>query len=181
MLAGLDTNVLIDVRVLGMERALELVLAGEGWTTVFVDQEFVDPREDKFRIANVFPFIEVDPVDGRLLARIERDQRAIVGHEKAEEGGAAGEASLVHVARETRPGSIVLSNDTHALKLGQRHGVRVRGTLYVMHLAFVTELLTANDAWANYRLLKQQGRRPPSLTKNQLNTYLATGRDPRGS
>jgi hypothetical protein len=43
VLAGLDTNVLIDVRLLRIEPVLARVLEGEGWTTVFVEREFGDP------------------------------------------------------------------------------------------------------------------------------------------
>jgi hypothetical protein len=112
VLAGLDTNVLIDIRVLRAEPVLARVLAGEGWTTAFVDQEFTDPLEEAERgVGRLFPFIEVDPVDGRLLSRIERDQIAIAGQQKATAGSAAGEASLIHAALASRPGSIVLSND----------------------------------------------------------------------
>ncbi len=134
MLAGLDTNVLIDFWVLDAGPILARVLDGEGWTTAFVDREFFHPVDGIGRdVAAVFPFIEVDPVDGRLLPRIERDQIAIVGQQKATAGGAAGEASLIHVAVASRPGSIVLSNDPHAVGLGRRRGVPVRGTLYVIH------------------------------------------------
>lgn len=180
MLAGLDTNVLIDVRVLRAEPILARVLAGEGWTTAFVDQEFSDPLEETRRgVGRVFPFIEVDPVDSRLVPQIERDQIAIMGQQKASVGSAAGEVSLIHVARTIRPGSIVLSNDPHAVGLGKRRGILVRGTLYVMHRAFSASLLTAEDAWANYSALLDNGRRPPRLTRSQLNSYLITGTDPR--
>ncbi len=70
MLAGLDTNVLIDVRLLKIEPLLARVLEGEGWTTVFVDREFGDPLgETEGGVARVFPFLEIDPVDARLLPR----------------------------------------------------------------------------------------------------------------
>lgn len=89
MLAGLDTNVLIDVRLLKMEPLLARVLGGQGWTTVFVDREFGDPlQETGGGVARVFPFLEIDPVDARLLPGIERDQIAIVGRERAAAGGA---------------------------------------------------------------------------------------------
>ena len=71
MLAGLDTNVLIDVRLLRIEPVLARVLEGEGWTTVFVEREFGDPLEEtEGGVARVFPFLEIDPVDARLLPRI---------------------------------------------------------------------------------------------------------------
>ena len=180
MLAGLDTNVLIDVRLLRIEPLLARILEGEGWTTVFVNREFDDPLgETEGGVARLFPFLEIDPVDARLLPRIERDQIAIMGREKAAAGGAAGEASLMHVARHSRRGSIVLSNDIHAVRLGERYDVTVRGTLYILHRAFRANLLTSGEAWTQYLLLKNRGRRPPSLTRTQLERYLETGTDPR--
>lgn len=180
MLAGIDTNVLIDVRLLRIEPILARVLEGEGWTTAFVDQEFDDPLEAiEAGVGRVFPFLEIDPVDARLLPRIERDQIAIVGRRRAALGDAAGESSLVHVAVENRPGSIVLSNDSHAVGLGRRRGVLVRGTLYVIHRAFSAELLNKGQAWGHYRTLQQSDRRPPPLTRAQFDRYLETGADPR--
>jgi len=180
VLAGLDTNVLIDVRLLRIEPVLARVLEGEGWTTVFVDREFGDPLgETEGGVAPVFPFLEIDPVDARLLPRIGRDQIAIMGREKAAAGGAAGEASLVHVALTNRPGSIILSNDPHAVGLGRRRGVTIRGTLYVMHRAFSAGLLDADDAWAHYGTLRDHDRRPPPMNRQQLHRYLQTGTDPR--
>lgn len=180
MLAGLDTNVLIDVRLLRIESLLARVLEGGGWTTVFVEREFDDPLEEtEGGVARIYPFLEIDPVDARLLPRIERDQIAIMGRQKAAAGGAAGEASLVHVALASRSGSIVLSNDPHASGLGRRRGVPVRGTLYVMHRAFLAGLLDAEDAWAYYRMLQDHERRPPWLNRQQLDQYLQTGLDPR--
>jgi hypothetical protein len=180
VLAGLDTNVLIDLRLLRIEPLLARVLEGGGWTTVFVESEFEDPLgETEGGVARVFPFLEIDPVDARLLPRIERDQIAIMGRQKAAAGAATGEASLVHVALASRPGSIVLSNDPHALGLGRRRGVPVRGTLYAMHRAFLAGLLNVEDAWAHYRTLQDQERRPPRLSRQQLDRYLQTGLDPR--
>lgn len=180
MLAGLDTNVLIDVRLLRIEPVLARVLEGEGWTTVFVDQEFDDPLgETEGGVTHIFPFLEVDPVDARLLPRIERDQIAIVGRQKAATGGAAGEVSLMHVALVDRPKSIILSNDPHAVNLGRRYDFSVRGTLYVMQRAFTAGLLTTNEAWAYYQALRDQERRPPQLSRQQLDRYLQTGTDPR--
>ena len=178
MLAGLDPNVLIDVRLLRIEPVLARVLEGEGWTTVFVEREFGDPQEEtEGGVARVFPFLEIDPVDARLLPRIERDQIAIMGRQKA--AAAAGEASLVHVALASRSGSIVLSNDPHAVGLGRRRGVTVRGTLYVMHRAFSAGLLDAAEAWTHYRTLRDRERRLPRLSRQQLDRYLQTGMDPR--
>jgi predicted nucleic acid-binding protein len=180
VLAGLDTNVLIDVRLLRIEPVLARVLEGEGWTTVFVEREFGDPLEEtEGGVARVFPFLEIDPVDARLLPRIERDQIAIMGRQKAAAGAAAGEASLVHVALPSRSGSIVLSNDPHAVGLGRRRGVTVRGTLYVMHRAFSAGLLDAAEAWTHYRTLRDRERRLPRLSRQQLDRYLQTGMDPR--
>lgn len=180
MLAGLDTNVLIDIRLLRIEPVLARVLEGEGWTTVFVDREFGDPLgKTEGGVARVFPFLEVDPVDARLLPRIERDQIAIMGHQKAAAGAAAGEASLVHVALTGRPGSIVLSNDPHAAGLGRRRGVPVRGTLYALHRAFSAGLLDAGEAWTHYSTLQDRERCPPQMSRRQLDRYLQTGMDPR--
>ncbi|PLS84580.1 MAG: hypothetical protein CYG60_17175 [Actinobacteria bacterium] len=180
MLAGIDTNVLIDVRLLGMEPILARVLEGEGWTTAFVDREFEDPLgETGGFVGRLFPFLEIDPVDARLLPRIERDQIAITGRQRAAAGGAAGEASLVHVALMARPGSIILSNDSHAVGLGRRYGLSVRGTLFLMHRAFAAGLTSSEEAWENYEALKSRGRRPPALTSSQLDFYLRTGQDPR--
>jgi hypothetical protein len=180
VLAGLDTNVLIDIRLLRIEPLLARVLEGGGWTTVFVEREFDDPLgETEGGVARVFPFLEIDPVDARLLLMIERDQIAIMGHQKAAAGAAVGEASLVHVALASRPGSIVLSNDPHASGLGRRRGVPVRGTLYVMHRAFLAGLLDAGEAWTHYCTLQERERRPPRLSRQQLNRYLETGLDPR--
>lgn len=180
MLAGLDTNVLIDVRLLRIEHLLARILDGEGWTTAFVDREFGDPLEKaEGGVAPVFPFLDIDPVDARLLPRIERDQIAIMGREKAAAGGAAGETSLIHVTRASRSGSIVLSNDIHAVRLGSRHGVTVRGTLYVLHRAFLASLLPLGEAWARYCQLRDQGRRPPQVSRVQLERYVETGVDPR--
>ena len=84
MLSGLDTNVLIDTRLLGIEPLLARVLDGEGWTTTFVDAEFGDPLEQaRGGAASLFPFLEFDPVDARLLPQIERDQIAIMGRRRA--------------------------------------------------------------------------------------------------
>ena len=180
MLAGLDTNVLIDVRLLRIEPLLARVLGGQGWTTAFVDREFGDPLEEtEGGVARVFPFLEIDPVDARILPRIERDQIAIVGRQRAAAGGAAGEASLMHVASTSRQGSVILSNDTHAVRLGARYDVSVRGTLYVLHRAYRVNLLSSAEAWTKYRSLQNHGRRPPSLTRTQLERYLRTGTDPR--
>lgn len=171
---------LIDVRLLRIEPLLARVLEDQGWTTVFVQREFADPLEEtEGGVARVFPFLEIDPVDARLLPGIERDQIAIMGRPKAAAGGAAGEASLVHVALASRPGSIVLSNDPHAVGLGRRRGVPVRGTLYVMHRAFLAGLLDAEEAWTHYRALRDRKRRPPRLSRQQLDRYLQTGLDPR--
>jgi hypothetical protein len=180
VIAGLDTNVLIDARLLKIESLLACVLEGEGWTTVFVAGEFDDPLgETEGGVARVFSFLEIDPVDARILPWMERDQIAIMGREKAAAGGAAGEASLVHVARAFRGGSIVLSNDPHAARLGKRYGVTVRGTLYVLHRAFLADLLSLDEAWSQYRWLQEHERRPPLLTQAQLGRYLETGGDPR--
>ncbi|QIN84643.1 hypothetical protein GBA63_19790 [Rubrobacter tropicus] len=158
---------------------LARVLDGEGWTTTFVDAEFGDPLEQAGGgAASLFPFLEVDPVDARLLPQIERDQIAIMGRRRAAAGDAAGEASLVHVARHSRPGSIVLSNDPHAVRLGRRHNVSVRGTLYVLHRAFSIGLLSSEEAWMQYRSLQDQERRPPRLIRAQLERYLETGTRP---
>lgn len=177
MIAGLDTNVLIDTRLLKVEPLLAHILEGEGWTTAFVDGEFGDPLEEATEggVTRAFPFLKIDPVDARLLPRIERDQIAIMGRDKAAAGGAAGEVSLVHVARTSRRGSIVLSNDTHAARLGMRYGVTVRGTLYVLHRAFLANLLSSETAWDHYRFLQEHERRPPPLTQKQLESYLGTG------
>jgi hypothetical protein len=43
MLAGLDTSVLTDVRLLGIEMVLGRTLTGRGCTTGFVDRGFHDP------------------------------------------------------------------------------------------------------------------------------------------
>lgn len=156
-----------------------LARALEGWTTAFVDQEFFDPNDGVGRaVADVFPFVEVDPVDARLLPNIQKDQLAIAGASRAATGGAAGEASLVHVARTSKRESIVLSNDTHAVRLGIRHGVSVRGTLHLFHLAFLSNLLSSDEAWTLYRRLQDQERRPPRLSQADLERYLATGMDP---
>ena len=180
MRAGLDTNVLIDLMLLGLGPTLARVLAGEGWTTVFVDREFFDPVDGAGRtVGEVFPFLAVDPVDARLLPAIERDQIAIAGPDAPATGRSAGEASLVHVARVHRPGSTILSNDPHAVGLGRRYGLPVRGTLYVLHLAVAAGLRSADEAWADYEVLRDGGRRPPKLTRAQLEAYLQTGRDPR--
>lgn len=176
MLAGLDTNVLIDVRLLGLEPLLARVLDGEGWTTAFVDAEFGDPLERTAGgAASVFPFLEIDPVDARLLPQIERDQIAIMGRQRAAEGGAAGEASLVHVTRHSRPGSIVLSNDPHSVRLGRRLNVSVRGALYVLHRAFSMGLLSSEGAWTHYRSLQDRDRRPPRLNRSEMDRYLKIG------
>ena len=180
MIAGLDTNVLIDARMLRMECLLAHVLEGEGWTTAFVDSEFGDPLgEMEGGVAYVFPFLEIDPVDARILPRMERDQIAIMGRGKASAGGAAGEVSLVHVACDCRRGSIVLSNDAHAVGLGKRYGVTVRGTPYVLHRAFQANLLSLEEAWSRYRWLQEHGRRPPPLNRAQLGRYLKNGQNPR--
>lgn len=180
MLAGLDTSVLVDIRILRLEDVLSEVLAGGGWTTSFVDKAFSDPvDEGKLGVGRMFPFLEVDLVDARLLSRIERDQVAVVGLRKARLGVAAGEASLVHVARENRPDSILISNDPCTVALGRRRGVSVRGTLYLMHRACRAGLLTAADVWEHHAGLRTNGRHPPRLTKCQLDEYLQTGKDPR--
>lgn len=163
-----------------MEPILARVLEGEGWTTAFVDQEFEDPLDEtEGGVGRLFPFLEIDPVDARLLPRIERDQIAIMGRQRAAAGGAAGEVSLVHVALTGRPGSIILSNDPHATGLGRRYGLAVHGMLYVMHRAFGAGLISSEEAWKSYEALKSRGRRPPALTRPQLDSYLRTGRDPR--
>jgi predicted nucleic acid-binding protein len=87
--------------------------------------------------------------------------------------------ALVHVALTGRPGSIILSNDPHAVGLGRRYGLPVRGTLYLIHRAFVAGLISSEEAWKNYEALKSRGRRPPTLTRSQLDSYLRTGQDPR--
>lgn len=180
MLAGIDTNVLIDFLVLDARSTLARVLEGEGWTTAFVNEEFFDPRDDKdLDIPDVFPFVEVDPVDARLLPRIQRDQLAIAGASRAASGGAAGETSLVHVTLNSRPGSIILSNDSHAVGLGSRRGVTVRGTLYVLHQAVTANILILDEAWRLYQNLLEKERRPPNLTRAQLESHLTTGTDPR--
>ncbi len=119
------------------------------------------------------------PGDARHLPRSERDQRAIAGPGAPATGRAAGEASLIHVARADRPGSTILSNDRHAVGLGGRYGVPVRGTLFVLHRAVAGGVLSPNQAWQGYEQLRNQGRRPPALTRAQLERYLQTGRDPR--
>jgi hypothetical protein len=178
VLAGLDASVLVDVRLIRLDAVLSELLSGEGWTTSFVDEAFRDPLDESERgIARTFPFLEVDPVDARLLPRIERDQAAVAGRRRANLGAAAGETSLVHVACESRPGSILLSNDP--CTVGHRRGLAMRGTLYVMHLAYRAGLLTAAETWKHHTSLAQYGRRPPRLTKEQLDEYLQTGRDPR--
>lgn len=180
MLAGIDTNVLIDFLVLDARPTLARVLAGEGWTTAFVNNEFFDPQYDEdLDIPDIFPFVEVDPVDARLLPRIQRDQLAIAGARRVASGGAAGEASLIHVALNNRPGSIILSNDSHAAGLGRRRGVTVRGTLYVLHRAVTGNVLILDEVWRLYRKLLEKERRPPNLTRAQLESYLTTGTDPR--
>jgi hypothetical protein len=147
---------------------------------VLVDQEFFDPDEGAGQdVRAAFPFLDVDPVDARLLPRIRRDQIAIAGEIRAAAGAAAGEASLMHVARSAKHSSIVLSNDPHAVGLGRRYGIEVRGTLYVMHRAFSANVLTSAEAWDYYRTLIESGRRPPPLTRPQLYRYLRTGTDPR--
>lgn len=118
-------------------------------------------------------------MDARLLPRIERDQIAIAGPSAPATGRAAGEASLVHVARAHRPDPAILSNDPHAVGLGPRYGLPVRGTLYVLHLAFAAGLRSADEAWGDYERLRDRGRRPPRLTRAQLEAYLRTGQDPR--
>lgn len=179
MMAGLDTNVLIDIRLLSAEPLLADVLDGEGWTTAFVDAEFGDPLERMASgAASVFPFLEIDPVDARLLPQIERDQIAIMGRRRAAAGGAAGEASLVHVARHSRPGSIVLSNDPHSVRLGRRYDVSVRGTLYVLHRAFSIGLLSSDEAWTHNRSLQDRDRRPPRMSRSEMDQYLETGMHP---
>lgn len=180
MLAGIDTNVLIDFLVLDAKPMLARVLDGKGWTTVFVDRELFDPSDDTDRdVLDIFPFLQVDPVDARLLPLIQRDQLAIAGSSRAATGDAAGEASLIHVALHSRPGSIILSNDLHAAGLGRKRNVTVRGTLYVIHEAVSANLLTLDEAWALYRTLIERDRRPPRLTRSQLDVYLTTGTDPR--
>ncbi len=181
MLAGLDTSVLVDVRLLGLEDLLSELLSGRGWTTSFIDEDFRDPLGgSESGVGCPFPFLEVDPVDARLLSGIERDQVAVAGLRKASLGAMAGEASLVHVARENRPGSILLSNDPCTAALGRRCGLSVRGTLYLMHRACRDGLLTAAEAWEHHGGLLLNGRSPPRLTKEQLDEYLETGTDPRG-
>ncbi len=181
MLAGLDASVLEDVSLMGLEQELALVLAGRGWTTTFVDRAFQDPSDPGERgVGRLFPFIEVDPVDARLIPGIERDQIAVAGQEGAAVGKASGEVSLVHVARGTRPGSTVLSNASCAVALGRRRGVPVRGTLCVVHRAYRAGLLTQAEARDHYARLVSAGRPTPMLTRSQLDEYLATGEDPRG-
>lgn len=180
MLAGLDTSVLVDVRLLGLEDLLSELLSGRGWTTSFIDEGFRDPLGgSESGVGCPFPFLEVDPVDARLLSGIERDQVAVAGLRKASLGAAAGEASLVHVARENRPGSILLSNDPCTAALGRRCGLSVRGTLYFMHRACLAGLLTAAEVWEHHGDLLLNGRNPPRLIKEQLGEYLQTGIDPR--
>lgn len=181
MLAGLDASVLEDVRLMRLERVLALVLAGGGWTTTFVDRAFRDPSRPKVRgVGQGFPFIEVDPVDARLIPAIERDQIAVAGRGGAAAGRALAEIGLVHVASEVRPGSTVLSNDSCAVALGRRRGVEVRGTLCVVQRAYRAGLLTKAEARDHYARLLSAGRPTPKLTRSQLDQYLATGEDPRG-
>lgn len=180
MLAGIDTNVLIDIRILRIEPVAARLLEGEGWTTAFVDREFADPLEEtEGGVGRVFPFVDIDPVDARLLPIIQRDQIAIAGRRRAATGDAAGEVSLIHVAQTTRPGSIIVSNDRAAIALGRRYGVSVRGTLYLLHCAFLSDLITAEDSWEHYLTLYNEERRPPILNKLQFESYLETGDDPR--
>lgn len=176
MQAGLDTNLLIDLWLLERGPVLTRVLEGEGWTTVFVDGEFFDPAtNDELSVAREFPFLEVDPVDARLLTPMKRDQIAIVGPSRAEAGAAAGETSLAHVALNNRSRSIILSNDSHAVGLGRRYGLAVRGTLYVLHRAYLLGLLKAAECWEDYEKLRELERRPPDLSRAQFESYLATG------
>lgn len=180
MRAGLDTNFLIDLWLLERGPVLARVLGGEGWTTVFVDGEFFDPSSNKeLSVTREFPFLEIDQVDARLLTPMKRDQIAIVGPSRAEAGAAAGETSLVHVALNNRPGSIILSNDSHAVGLGKRYGLAVRGTLYVLHRVHLLGLLTAAECWKDYERLREFERRPPDLSRTQFESYLATGTNPR--
>lgn len=180
MRAGLDTNLLIDILLLERGPVLTRVLGGEGWTTVFVDGEFFDPAtNEELSVPREFPFLEIDPVDARLLTPMKRDQIAIMGPSKAEAGAAAGETSLVHVALNNRPESIILSNDSHAVGLGRRYGLAVRGTLYVLHRAHILGLLNAEECWEDYERLRELERRPPNLSRAQLASYLATGTKPR--
>jgi hypothetical protein len=41
------------------------------------------------------------------------------------------------------------------------------------------ELLSSEQVWVKYCLLKDEERRPPWLTRRQLDRYLETGEDPR--
>lgn len=180
MLAGLDTDVLTDVRIMGLEKVLDRVLSGGGWTTSFVDRGFCDPlQEDRRGIEVAFPFVEVDPVDARLLPLIHRDQVAIAGREGAATGKAAGEVSILHVAREIRQGSIVLSNNPRTVALGRKRGISVRGTLYIAHRACRDGLLTLEEVREYHDQLLESGRFLPRLTEAQLDKYLQTGEDPR--
>ncbi len=179
--AGIDMNVLIDAWILGLGPVLARILQGEGWTTAFVDEEFLHPTEGVGNaVGTVFPFLQVDPIDARLLPRIHRDQLAIGGPRAVETGRAAGEASLVHVALANRVGSMILSTDSHAVGLGRRYGLEVRGTLYVLQQGYTLNLLTDGQAWEMYEALIEHDRRPPALRREQLEEYLRTGRDPRG-
>jgi hypothetical protein len=64
MLAGLDTSVLTDVRLLGIEMVLGRTLTGRGCTTGFVDRGFHDPtRGERRGIAAAFPFVDLDAVN----------------------------------------------------------------------------------------------------------------------
>ncbi len=180
MRAGIDTNVLIDASILGLGPVLARILHGEGWTTALVDEEFLHPVDGAGSVVgSVFPFLEVDPVDARLLPRIHRDQLAIGGPRAVETGRAAGEVSLVHVALARRVGSVILSNDSHAVGLGRRYGLEVRGTLYVLQQGYTLNLLTDEEVWEMYEALIEHDRRPPALHREQLEEYLRTGRDPR--
>jgi hypothetical protein len=180
VLAGLDTSVLEDVRLLGLEDLLAEVLDGRGWTTAFVDREFRDPIGTGYLgVGHGFPFIEVDPVDARLMPRINRDQVAIAGRRGAATGESAGRVSVVHVARFARPGSVVLSNDPCTAALGRRRKVSVRGTFYIVHCSCHSGLLGFAEARDKYDRLLGTGRRLPRLTRTQLDEYLKTGNDPR--
>jgi len=40
-------------------------------------------------------------------------------------------------------------------------------------------LLSSEEVWVKYRLLKDEERHPPLLTRGQLDRYLETGEGPR--
>jgi hypothetical protein len=75
VLAGLDTNVLIDVRLLRIEPMLARVLESEGWTTVFVDQEFGDPRDVRLGSESLRRWVKQSEIDAGERERLSTDKR----------------------------------------------------------------------------------------------------------